>query len=231
MLASARERDRRWTTRASSTMGGGSARRLALRNRGRRDPRSVCGRLSLLEARELLTDGPQFGLIRVLGDDATKLRRRTIELAQALVSRRESQPILDGVHAVGVLRERTLEGGRGLGMVTEREVAARHAHRQLVAEVEECVERRAALGRRRAFQPLEDGERGGGLPVPRIVPGVLEVDDVGEVAVRILAAQLLEGVACGVELVLFEQAARGEVLIDVAELRIAGLSERAEGLG
>src|SRR5262249_47575004 len=183
-------------------------------------PRSVCGgRLCLLEARQLLTDGPQFGLIRVLGDDATELRRRTIELTQALVSRRESQPILDGVHAVGVLRERTLEGGSGFGILTEREVAARHAHRQLVAEVEEGVEGRAALGRRRAFQPLEDDERVGSLPVTKIVPGVLEVDDVGEVAVRILAAQLLEGVAGGVELVLFEQTARGEVLVDAAELR------------
>src|SRR5262245_6924156 len=155
---------------------------------GPRRGKSASGRLCLLDARELLTDGPQFWLIRVLGDDATELRGCTIELAQALVCRRESQPILDGVHAVGVLRERALESGRGLGMVTEREVAARHAHRQLVAEVEECVEGRAALGRRRLLQTLEDGERVGGLPVTKIIPGLLEVDDVGEVAVRILAA-------------------------------------------
>ena len=90
-----------------------------------------------------------------------------------------------------------LEGGRGLGVVAEREMAARDAHRQLGAQVEEVVEAPACRPAASALlEALEDRQRLGRLLVAEQVPGLLEVDDVGEVAVGIVAGAAPRALSC-----------------------------------
>src|SRR4030095_8260605 len=66
--------------------------------------------------------------------------------------------------------------------------------------------------------------------VAQQVPGMLEVDDVREVAAGVARAQRLERRAGSLEASLLEQAAGGEVLVDVGEARVARLCEVAEGV-
>src|SRR5205823_7491617 len=126
--------------------------------------------------------------------------------------------------------QRALEGRRGLGRVPERELAAGDPERQLGPDVEELVERAVRLRGRRPLEPLEDRERLRGAAVAQNVPRVLEVDDVGEVAVGVVATQALEGLAGGRETVVLEEAPRGEVLVDVAEPLAAVLRQTREVL-
>src|SRR5439155_831948 len=99
-----------------------------------------------------------------------------------------------------------LERRRGLGVMPERELAARDPERQLGPDVEELVEGAVRLRGRRPLEPLEDREGLRGAAVAQQVPGVLEVDDVREVPAGVVATQALESVARGREAVVLEEA-------------------------
>jgi len=125
------------------------------------------------DARELLAQRPEARLIGVLLDHVAQLGRGPVELTEALVGRGEPDLVLDGVHPAGVLGQHALERRRGLGVMPERELAARDPERQLGPDVEELVEGAVRLRGRRPLEPLEDREglRGAAVACVKSPPG------------------------------------------------------------